>query len=138
MAVLDSLGHLRTKLRTLEGQFQAQGGRGVDLAEEIDRLREKIEGLSPKRPRPGEAHLAGTTKDGRRVYRCLRWCGEIYRQYIFTLWVSAIHGEESGDTSKSFDARDVPVEFRDDGDPIDWVIRALEAGWDPETTETAP
>jgi len=138
MAKENTLGRMRLKLRTLESQFQAQGGRGVELADEIDRLRERVDALSHHRPKPGEAHLAGTTKDGRRVYRCLRWCGETYRQYIFTLSASGIRGEERGDTSKSFDARDVPARFQRSGDPIDWVIRALEAGWDPEATETAP
>lgn len=41
----DSIEALRRELAELESKFNAGGGRGVDLAEEIDRLRSKIEAL---------------------------------------------------------------------------------------------
>lgn len=42
LAVVDERVWLLRRLRVVEAKFRGSGGRGVELAEEIDRLREKL------------------------------------------------------------------------------------------------
>jgi hypothetical protein len=94
-----------------------------------------------------EQYIAGKTADGRIVYHCLRWCNRILREFAFTLDPVAINGESRDELAGQIDARDVPKEFISEErsgqlgyqkylpgkEPIDWVLAALNNGWEPET-----
>ncbi|MBL1153143.1 MAG: hypothetical protein HND43_10490 [Armatimonadetes bacterium] len=50
-----TIAQMRDRLKTLEGEFNASGGRGVKLAEEIDYLRAEIESAERGEPYPDAA-----------------------------------------------------------------------------------
>jgi hypothetical protein len=90
------------------------------------------------------SHIAGKTEDGRDVYHCLRWCKRIRREFWFTLMPAGVSGESRNDSRWQFDARELPTKYLPDVQksnldvsefwlgttPIDWVLAALNDGWE--------
>lgn len=93
-------------------------------------------------------HIVGRTKDGRYVYRTLRFCNRIPREFWLTLDPRQIFGESTGKSqnmSAHFDVRDLPQEFVPADNyktrnqhtfeliqrPADWATKAIDAGIDP-------
>jgi len=99
-----------------------------------------------------DQYIAGRTNDGRAVFFTLRHCNRIVRQFLFTLDPKAIDGESRFDLLKHIDARDVPDQFlpacsrdelaigryTEDTEPVDWLINALNAGWEPPANAFGP
>lgn len=59
------------------------------------------------------------------VYHTLRWCGRVVREFIFTTVADEFDGESTQRMAHHFDARDLPEQYRQQGEPVDWVRAAL-------------
>lgn len=70
------------------------------------------------------------------VYRTLRWCNHVTREFLFTTDPNSVDGESRNDKGEQdalnnhFDARDLPEQYRTVGRPMNWIQRALIDGFD--------
>lgn len=63
------------------------------------------------------------------VYHTLRWCGRVVREFCFTTAADEFDGESTQRVAHHFDARDLPEQYRQAGNPLDWIRAALADGF---------
>lgn len=63
------------------------------------------------------------------IYHTLRWCGRVIREFNFTTLADEFDGEATQRMEHHFDARDLPEQYRQASQPVDWIRAALEDGF---------
>lgn len=63
------------------------------------------------------------------IYHTLRWCGRVVREFCFTTDADEFDGEATQRMAHHFDARDLPEQYRQTGEPVDWIRAALADGF---------
>jgi hypothetical protein len=77
--------------------------------------------------------------NGVTIYRTLRWCNRLTREFWFTTDPEAVDGEaredagQLGAMDEQFDARNLPEKYRIGSFVLGWVQRAMLDGFDLST-----
>lgn len=87
------------------------------------------------RPRIARSYAALRMGDV-TIYRTLRHCGAVLREFWFTTVADEFDGEATQNMAHHFDARDLPEQYRVGDSPLAWIRHALAHGFQLEQIQT--